>query len=224
MIKLYDFDKLSPAEIFARTDDSADVAEAVRGIIEAVKAEGDKALFRFAKQFDHADLAALEVTGAELDAAVAGLEPGLADLLKEAAARIAAFHRRQLTNSFVVSEEEGVVLGQKVMPIEKVGLYVPGGTAAYPSSVLMNCIPAKIAGCREIVMVSPPPAATSPRSSWPLPASPGWTGCSAPAGPRRWRRWHTAPRPCPGWIKSSAPATPGWPRPSARCSGGWPST
>ena len=64
MIKLYDFDRLSPAEIFARTDDSADVAEAVRGIIEAVKAEGDKALFRFAKQFDHADLAALEVTGA----------------------------------------------------------------------------------------------------------------------------------------------------------------
>ena len=156
MIKLYDFDKLSPAEIFARTDDSADVAEAVRGIIEAVKAEGDKALFRFAKQFDHADLAALEVTGAELEAAVASLEPGLADLLREAADRIAAFHRRQLTNSFVVSEEEGVVLGQKVMPIEKVGLYVPGGTAAYPSSVLMNCIPAKIAGCREIVMVSPP--------------------------------------------------------------------
>ena len=156
MIKLYDFDKLSPAEIFARTDDSADVAEAVRGIIEAVKTEGDKALFRFAKQFDHADLAALEVTGAELDAAVAGLEPDLADLLKEVADRIAAFHRRQLTNSFVVSEEEGVVLGQKVMPIEKVGLYVPGGTAAYPSSVLMNCIPARIAGCKEIVMVSPP--------------------------------------------------------------------
>ena len=156
MIKLYDFDKLSPREIFARTDDSADVAGAVRDIIDAVKQEGDAALFRFAKQFDRADLSALEVTAEELDAAVAGLEPGLAGLLQEAAGRIAAFHRRQLTNSFVVSEKEGVVLGQKVMPIEKVGLYVPGGTAAYPSSVLMNCIPAKIAGCREIVMVSPP--------------------------------------------------------------------
>ena len=156
MIKLYDFDKLSPREIFARTDDSADVVGAVRDIIDAVKQEGDAALFRFAKQFDRADLSALEVTAEELDAAVAGLEPGLAGLLQEAAGRIAAFHRRQLTNSFVVSEEEGVVLGQKVLPIEKVGLYVPGGTAAYPSSVLMNCIPAKIAGCREIVMVSPP--------------------------------------------------------------------
>lgn len=156
MIKLYDFDKLSPREIFARTDDSADVAGAVRDVIDAVKQEGDAALFRFAKQFDRADLSALEVTAEELDAAVAGLESGLAGLLQEAAGRIAAFHRRQLTNSFVVSEEEGVVLGQKVMPIEKVGLYVPGGTAAYPSSVLMNCIPAKIAGCREIVMVSPP--------------------------------------------------------------------
>lgn len=156
MIKLYDFDKLSPREIFARTDDSADVVGAVRDTIDAVKQEGDAALFRFAKQFDRADLSALEVTAEELDAAVAGLEPGLAGLLQEAAGRIAAFHRRQLTNSFVVSEEEGVVLGQKIMPIEKVGLYVPGGTAAYPSSVLMNCIPAKIAGCREIVMVSPP--------------------------------------------------------------------
>ena len=156
MIKLYDFDKLSPREIFARADDSADVAGAVRDIIDAVRQEGDAALFRFAKQFDRADLSALEVTAEELDAAVAGLEPGLAGLLQEAAGRIAAFHRRQLTNSFVVSEEEGVVLGQKVLPIEKVGLYVPGGTAAYPSSVLMNCIPAKIAGCREIVMVSPP--------------------------------------------------------------------
>lgn len=156
MIKLYDFDKLSPQEIFARADDSDDVAGAVRDIIDAVRQQGDAALFRFAKQFDRADLSALEVTAEELDAAVAGLEPGLAGLLQEAAGRIAAFHRRQLTNSFVVSEEEGVVLGQKVMPIEKVGLYVPGGTAAYPSSVLMNCIPAKIAGCREIVMVSPP--------------------------------------------------------------------
>ena len=156
MIKLYDFDKLSPREIFARADDSADVAGAVRDIIDAVRQEGDAALFRFAKQFDRADLSALEVTAEELDAAVAGLEPGLAGLLQEAAGRIAAFHRRQLTNSFVVSEEEGGVLGQKVLPIEKVGLYVPGGTAAYPSSVLMNCIPAKIAGCREIVMVSPP--------------------------------------------------------------------
>ena len=156
MIKLYDFDRLRPEEIFARTDDAADVAGTVRDIIDTVKAEGDAALLRYAERFDGAKLTALEVTEAELDAAVAGLEPGLADLLREAAQRIAAFHRRQLTNSFVVSEEEGVVLGQKVMPIEKVGLYVPGGTAAYPSSVLMNCIPAKIAGCRQIVMVSPP--------------------------------------------------------------------
>ena len=85
MIKLYDFDKLSPREIFARADDSADVAGAVRDIIDAVRQEGDAALFRFAKQFDRADLSALEVTAEELDAAVAGLEPGLAGLLQEAA-------------------------------------------------------------------------------------------------------------------------------------------
>ena len=156
MIRIYSFDQVPPEEIFARAEEAVDVSGVVREIIDQVRRRGDAALLEYAEKFDRARLEALEVSQAELDAAVAGLAPGLEDLLREAAGRIADFHRRQLANSFVVSEEQGVVLGQKVMPIEKVGLYVPGGTAAYPSSVLMNCIPARIAGCREIVMVSPP--------------------------------------------------------------------
>ena len=156
MIRIYSFDQVPPEEIFARAEEAVDVSGVVREIIDQVRRRGDAALLEYAEKFDRARLEALEVSQAELDAAVAGLAPGLEDLLREAAGRIADFHRRQLANSFVVSEEQGVVLGQKVMPIEKVGQYVPGGTAAYPSSVLMNCIPARIAGCREIVMVSPP--------------------------------------------------------------------
>ena len=119
-------------------------------------ADRDSALLRYARDFDHAELTAVEVPREAMEAAALGLDSGLRAVMEEAAANIRDFHRRQRRESFVVSEKDGVILGQKITPIEKVGLYIPGGTAAYPSSVLMNAIPAKLAGCREIVMVSPP--------------------------------------------------------------------
>ena len=156
MIRIYPYGQVPDEEIFARVKDERDVSGIVAGIIARVRAEGDKALAAYAEQFDGAAPARLEVTEAELDAAVASLDPEFVQILREAAANIEAFHKHQVRSSFVIADQPGVVMGQKVLPIEKVGLYVPGGTAAYPSSVLMNCIPAKLAGCREIVMVSPP--------------------------------------------------------------------
>ncbi len=156
MIRILDMDQVSPQEILARQEERRDVSAAVSSIIGEVRRSGDAALLRFAKEFDGAELSSLEVPAADLDAALAALDPALRAILEEAAANIRDFHRRQVRQSFVVSEREGVVLGQKITPIERVGLYIPGGTAPLPSTVLMDCIPAKIAGCSEIVMVSPP--------------------------------------------------------------------
>ena len=156
MISIFKYGEVAPEEIFARGENQIDVSAPVAEIIAAVRAEGDAALLRYAKQFDKAELEALEVPAPLLDAAVTALEPELRSILEEAAANIRDFHSRQVRQSFVVTEKDGVVLGQKVTPIDRVGLYIPGGTAAYPSSVLMNAIPAKIAGCGEVVMVSPP--------------------------------------------------------------------
>lgn len=156
MITIYPFNQVSPAQVFARPEGRRDVTGTVSAIIEEVRRHGDDALLHYAQQFDGAQLTHLEVPGQVLDQAVADLAPDFRTILEEAAENIRDFHRRQVRNSFVISEKDGVILGQKVTPIERVGLYIPGGTAAYPSSVLMNCIPAKIAGCREIIMVSPP--------------------------------------------------------------------
>lgn len=156
MITIYPFNQVSPAQVFARPEGRRDVTGTVSAIIEEVRRHGDDALLHYAQQFDGAQLTHLEVPGQVLDQAAADLAPDFRTILEEAAENIRDFHRRQVRNSFVISEKDGVILGQKVTPIERVGLYIPGGTAAYPSSVLMNCIPAKIAGCREIIMVSPP--------------------------------------------------------------------
>lgn len=155
MIKILDAEQVSLAEILARPEDKRDISGTVAGILDDVRQNGDEALFRYAKQFDHADLTALEVSQEQLDKALADLSPDLREVLEEAAENIRAFHRRQVQNGFVISDKSGVILGQKVTPIEKVGVYIPGGTAPLPSTVLMDCIPAKIAGCPEIVMVSP---------------------------------------------------------------------
>ena len=156
MIKIYRYGQVPNSEIFARDNIASGVEDTVAAIIADVRARGDEALYDYARRFDKADLAALEVTPAELETALAAVEPEFLSILTEAAANIRAFHEKQVRNSFVISEKNGVVMGQKVTPIEKVGLYVPGGTAAYPSTVLMDAIPAKIAGCTEIVMVTPP--------------------------------------------------------------------
>ena len=156
MISIYKFSEVSPEEVFTRSKNQIDVSDTVSGIIRNVRINGDAALFQYAKEFDQAELTQLEVPSILLDQAVESLDEELRSIMQEAADNIRDFHSRQLRQSFIVSEKNGVVLGQKVTPLERVGLYIPGGTAAYPSSVLMNAIPAKIAGCKEIVMVSPP--------------------------------------------------------------------
>ena len=156
MIKIINYKDIDPSEILDRKENVFNVADTVSEIIKTVRSEGDAALFEYSKNFDKVELSSLEVTQEEIDKAFSIVEPEFVEILKEAKENIYAFHSRQVRNSFLINEKDGVVIGQKVIPIEKVGLYVPGGTAAYPSSVLMNAIPAKIAGCGQIVMVTPP--------------------------------------------------------------------
>ena len=158
MIRIIDYKSIDPSEILDRKENVFNVADTVSEIIKAVREKGDSALFAFCEKFDKVKLSSLEVSSEEIEAAFLAVEPEFVEILKEAKENIYAFHSRQVRNSFLINEKDGVVIGQKVIPIEKVGLYVPGGTAAYPSSVLMNAIPAKIAGCSEIVMVTPPSA------------------------------------------------------------------
>ena len=158
MIKIYKYGEVQNAEIFARDNISQSVEGVVSAIIADVAKRGDEALFEYTKKFDKAELSSLEVTAEELGEAYDSVDPEFLRILREAAENIRAFHEKQVRSSFIISEKDGVIIGQKVIPIEKVGLYVPGGTAAYPSTVLMDCIPAKIAGCSEIVMVTPPSA------------------------------------------------------------------
>ncbi len=155
MIKIYKRNEITTEQILERSEQTIDVEGIVSDIIKNVRANGDKALIEYSKKFDGAVDDVLEVTQAEIDEAFTQVDEELINILKEAKENITAFHSRQVRNSFLLNEKDGVIIGQKVMPIEKVGLYVPGGTAAYPSSVLMNCVPAKIAGCSEIVMVTP---------------------------------------------------------------------
>lgn len=156
MIKIYEYGAVPEEEIFLRKDSGANVEEVVAGIIENVRKNGDKALFEYTEKFDKAHLDGLLVTQEEIDSAIAKVEPEFIRVLKEAAENIRNFHSKQIRNSFIISEKSGVVCGQKIIPIESVGLYVPGGTAAYPSTVLMDSIPAKIAGCKNLIMVTPP--------------------------------------------------------------------
>ena len=158
MIPIYEYGQVPNSEIFARDNIASNVEGAVTEILAQVAARGDEALREYTLRFDKADLTDLEVTKAEIDEAFAAVEPEFVEILRQAAANIRAFHEKQRRNSFVVADQPGVVLGQKIVPIQKVGLYVPGGTAAYPSTVLMDSIPAKIAGCPQLVMVTPPGA------------------------------------------------------------------
>ncbi|OUN83440.1 histidinol dehydrogenase [Gemmiger sp. An50] len=158
MIPIYEYGQVPNSEIFARDNIASNVEGAVTEILAQVAARGDEALREYTLRFDKAELTELEVTEAEIDEAFAAVEPEFVEILRQAAANIRAFHEKQRRNSFVVADQPGVVLGQKIVPIQKVGLYVPGGTAAYPSTVLMDSIPAKIAGCPQLVMVTPPGA------------------------------------------------------------------
>ena len=158
MIKILKFGEVKPEEVFARVEPAVNVESIVSEIIADVKQNGDKALFAYCEKFDHAKLTALQVSQQEIDEAVNAVAPEFLEILKKAAANIRKFHSRQVRNSFIINDENGIVIGQKVIPIDRAGLYVPGGTAAYPSTVLMDSIPAKIAGVRSVVMVTPPNA------------------------------------------------------------------
>ena len=142
--------------IFIRREDEADIQAAVADIIDTVRREGDRAVLGYTERFDKARLESLELTEDEAEAALRQVEPEFLEVLKRAARNIEAFHRRQVRQGFGFTGENGEILGQKVVPLARVGVYIPGGTAGYPSTVLMNCIPAKIAGVEEIVLVTPP--------------------------------------------------------------------
>lgn len=133
-----------------------EVEDAVRFIIEDVCSRGDTALFEYSKKFDGVDLTSLEVTAEEIDAAFARTDPYFLETIRQAIENITEFHKRQLSEGFEFEGKDGVRLGQFRTPLERVGLYVPGGTARYPSTVLMNAVPARLAGVREIVMCTPP--------------------------------------------------------------------
>ncbi len=156
MIKIYKYGQISESEIFAREESKTDVEKIVADIIEDVAKNGDEAVKKYCLKFDKAELESLLVTEEEIEEAVNKVEPEFLRILKEAASNIRAFHEKQVRNGFIINDKNGIVTGQKVIPVDRAGLYVPGGTAAYPSTVLMDSIPAKIAGVKEIVMVTPP--------------------------------------------------------------------
>lgn len=156
MIRILKVGEVPTSEIFARTIPQETVADTVAEIIAAVRAEGDAALYRFSEQFDGAKLDSLVVSEAEMDAAMDAVEPEFIAVLEKAAANIRAFHSKQVRSGFILDERNGVIMGQRIIPVDRAGLYVPGGTATYPSSVLMDSIPAVLAGVKEVVMVTPP--------------------------------------------------------------------
>ena len=158
MIKIMKYGEVSPDEIFARVEPTVNVTDIVADIIANVRKNGDKALYEYCEKFDKAQLTALQVTKEEINEAVASIDPDFIRILETAAANIRKFHQKQVRNSFIINDEDGILMGQKIIPVDRAGLYVPGGTAAYPSTVLMDSIPAKIAGVRELVMVTPPNA------------------------------------------------------------------
>ena len=158
MIQILKYGEVPSEEIFARVVPTVDVAGIVADIIANVRQRGDAALYEYCEKFDKAKLDTLQVTAEEIAEARKAVEPQFIEILEEAAENIRQFHSQQVRQSFIINNKPGIVMGQKVIPVDRAGLYVPGGTAAYPSTVLMDAIPAKIAGVPEVVMVTPPGA------------------------------------------------------------------
>ena len=155
MIRIYRDGELSDRELLQRNAPRVDVAGVVSAILEDVRTGGDAAVLKYTEKFDGARLSTMLVSEAEIDEAMAEMEPEFLETLRLAERNIREYHEKQLRNSFFFTRPGGAVLGQKVLPIERAGLYVPGGTAPYPSTVMMDVVPAKIAGCAEIVMCTP---------------------------------------------------------------------
>ena len=156
MIRIMEYGVESDDRIFSRSTSSMDVSDVVSVILKSVKERGDEALREYTKRFDDAEIDSIEVPKSEIEAAAESMDSSFMSVLYKAADNIRNYHSRQKRESFIVSEKDGVVLGQKIVPVSVAGIYVPGGTAAYPSTVLMDTIPAKIAGVGQVVMVSPP--------------------------------------------------------------------
>lgn len=155
-----DFDTRFAAILARGEETSLQVTEVVRGIIKDIRSSGDDALLEYTNRFDRlglADAAGLEITAAEIEAAVAAVPADDLAALQLAVERVARFHEKQKQQTWLSTEESDILLGQKVTPLNRVGIYVPGGKASYPSSVIMNAVPAKVAGVREIIMVCPTP-------------------------------------------------------------------
>ncbi len=156
MIKILEYGKTNPSEIFARVTPKMDVEKIVWDILHNVKTNGDNALKEYTQKFDGAKLERLEVTEQEMTDAISKVDKEFIRVLTLAKKNITEFHSKQVRKGFTLKQKNGIVIGQKITPIEKAGIYVPGGTASYPSTVLMDAIPAKIAGCKQVVMVTPP--------------------------------------------------------------------
>lgn len=156
MISILKYGQTPNEKIFSRVTPEVDVAKVVLEIIDNVKANKDKALKEYALKFDGAVIDRLEVSKEEIKEAVSQVEPEFLRILERAAENIRTFHLAQVRKGFTIKQDKGIIIGQKVTPVERAGLYVPGGTAAYPSTVLMDSIPAKIAGCKEVVITTPP--------------------------------------------------------------------
>lgn len=138
-----------------KQSETKDVSTIVAQIIARVQQQGDQALFQLIEEIDQVTLSSLTVSLEEVETAVQAVSPELLEVMEQAKENILAFHQKQVQQGFVLTKENGVVMGQRVLPLAKVGVYVPGGTAAYPSTVLMDVLPAKIAGVKKIVMITP---------------------------------------------------------------------
>ena len=155
-MKIYRLGEVDRNEILRRDIVEEKTLDSVRAIIDNVRKNGDSALREYTEKFDGVDISSFRVTEDEMKEALASVDSAFLSVLRKAKERIYDYHRRQKREGYIISENEGIVLGEKIVPLEKVGIYVPGGSAAYPSTVLMDSIPAVVAGCREIVMVTPP--------------------------------------------------------------------
>ena len=156
MIKILRYGQIPNEEIFARGESKADVEGIVAEIIATVRAKGDKALFEYAEKFDKAQLSSLKVSEQEFDEAMQVVDKDFVEVIKKSAENIRAFHSKQVREGFEIKQNDGIIIGQKIIPMDRAGLYVPGGTAAYPSTVLMDAIPAILAGVGEVAIATPP--------------------------------------------------------------------
>ena len=156
MIRILKYGEVPNSEIFQRSMPTVQAEETVAEILRNVRERGDEALREYTARFDCAKLESLTVSEEETEEALRQTEPAFLAILEKAAANIRKFHSRQVRNSFVINDEDGILMGQKVIPVDRAGVYVPGGTAAYPSTVLMDVIPAKIAGVKEVIVTTPP--------------------------------------------------------------------